>query len=150
MNTGQAGPKHVLFTVQGAPCALPADAVLGVERITSVALVPNTVDWVLGVVQAQGNIVSAVDFSSFLGMPPTQPTPQSRLIVTSRGPITVGLVVDTVEMRALDGTPSLGQGIMPEWARPFAGGMFDLGGKQTILFDPDKLLFSDRMKHYRA
>ena len=72
-----------------------------VERLGDVTPVPNTVDWVVGVVQLRGSIISVVDLAAFLGLGRTVPTARTRLLVIAQRGMTIGLVVDAVlEMRA--------------------------------------------------
>src|SRR5262249_48712828 len=113
-------PQHLLFTVASVEFALPAEVVQGVERTLEITPVPNTVPWVAGIVQAWGGIVSAVDLQAFFGLQAQPLTPRSRLVVVTRGDLTVGLLVNSVvEMRSLgDGFASyLDLRATPEWAQ---------------------------------
>jgi purine-binding chemotaxis protein CheW len=145
-------PQHILFLLGDTECALPSDAVQGVERITEVTPVPNTVPWVLGVVQVWGNIVSVVDLRHFFGFAPQPLTPRSRLLVVTRREMTIGYIVDAVtEMRPLDSIPANSSvSGLPGSARQFASATLQVEGRPVILLDPDRLLFSDSMRRYRA
>ncbi|HEV8194204.1 MAG TPA: chemotaxis protein CheW [Ktedonobacterales bacterium] len=145
-------PQHILFLVGDVECALPSEAVQGVERISEITPVPNTVPWVLGVVQVWGSIVSVVDLRYFFGLAPQPLTQRSRLLVVTRGEMTIGYVVDAVtEMRPLDNIPANSSvSGLPDSARQFASAALQVGGRSVILLDPDRLLFSDSMHHYRA
>jgi purine-binding chemotaxis protein CheW len=146
-------PQHVLFLVGETECALPAEAVQGVERITDVTQVPNTVSWVKGVVQVWGAIVSVVDLQAFVGLPAQAITSRSRLVVVSRHDVVIGFLVGAVtEMRPLgDQVASrLDPRGVPEWARPFAQDAILLEGRSVVLLDPDRLLANDRLQRYKA
>lgn len=145
-------PQQILFLLGEVECALPSDAVQGVERITDITAVPNTAPWVLGVVQVWGNIVSVVDLRHFFGLAPQPLTPRSRLLVVTRGEMTIGYLVDAVtEMRPLDDLPAKSSvSGLPDSARRFASATLQVEGRPVILLDPDRLLFSDSMHHYRA
>jgi len=157
--------QQIVFQIGGAdpsdfapiPCALPSAATQGLERITEITPVPNTVEWVLGIMQALGVIVSVVDLRRFLGQPSFGVTPFSRLVVVSRGDMTVGFLVDSViEMRPLD--PPLDQAQarslitqhVPDWLQPYVAGMTMVSGRAVALLDPDRLLFNERIQHYRV
>jgi len=145
-------PQHILFLLGDVECALPSDAVQGVERITDVASVQNTLPWVLGVVQVWGNIVSVVDLRHFFGFAPQPLTQRSRLLVVTRGEMTIGYIVDAVtEMRPLDSAPATSPiSSIPDSARQFVSTTLQVEGRPVILLDADRLLFSDSMHHYRA
>lgn len=149
--TGERVQQHILFLLGDVECALPADAVQGVERIVDITPVPNTVDWVLGVVQVWGSIVSAVDLRSFLGMPTGPLTTRSRLLVVTRGEMTIGLVVDTVtEMRPLGSFGAPQEYGVPPWMGAYALGLLHVDGREVTLLDPDRLLYADAIHRYRT
>ncbi|GEM_PF-393745 len=158
-------PQHIIFQLGGvadddfAPiiCALPSEATQGLERITEITPVPNTVDWVLGIMQALGVIVSVVDLRRFLGQPSYGVTPFSRLVIVARNDMAIGFLVDTViVMRPLD--PPLDQAqasalmaqAVPAWLQPYVAGMTRVDGRAVALLDPDQLLFNDRIHRYRV
>jgi purine-binding chemotaxis protein CheW len=151
--SASAAPQHIFFTLDDAACALPANTVQGVERLGDIAHVPNTAAWVLGVVQVWGAIVSVVDLRRFVGLPPQAISARSRLLVVTRRDMTIGLVVDNVtEMRPL-GDIAVGPvdgRATPSWAMPYAQGLIQIEGRTVTLLDPDRLLFSDQIHHYRA
>ncbi|MGZ3602444.1 MAG: chemotaxis protein CheW [Ktedonobacterales bacterium] len=145
-------PQELIFALQDVECTLPAETVQGVERITDVTPVPNTVPWVQGVIHLRGAIISVVDLRGFFGMP-TQPlTPRSRLLVVSKREMTIGLMVDAVtEMRTLDDQTEGAQGVpTPEWATPYAQHTIHLDGRTIIVLDVERLLFAEKMHRYRA
>lgn len=147
-----AVPQHIVFALGEVECALPAGSVQGVERISDLALVPNTVSWVLGVVHLRGAIVSVVDLCGFFGLPTRPLTPRSRLLVVTRDDMTIGCMVDAVtEMRPLDEELARGQSSpMPAWAQPYARAALTIDGRLVIALDPERLLRADKMHRYRA
>jgi purine-binding chemotaxis protein CheW len=147
-----AVPQHIVFALGEVECALPAGSVQGVERISDLAPVPNTVSWVMGVVHLRGAIVSVVDLSDFFGLPARPLTPRSRLLVVTRDEMTIGCMVDAVtEMRPLDEELARGQSApMPAWAQPYARSALLVDGRAVIALDPERLLRADKMHRYRA
>ena len=146
-------PQHLLFTIAGVDCALPAEVVQGVERTLEITPVPNTAPWVSGIVQAWGGIVSVVDLQMFFGLEPQTLTPRSRLIVVARGDLTVGLLVNSVvEMRSFGESFAsyLDPRATPEWAQPYAQGGLPVGDRTVVVLDVDKVVLSQKMRRYRA
>src|SRR5262249_27845732 len=145
-------PQHIVFGLDDAECALPAESVQGVERITEFSPVPNTVSWVLGILHLRGSILSVVDLRTFFGLPAQHLTVRSRLLVVTQREMTIGLLVDGVNaMRSLDGLPSEEYGAgMPGWAAPYADRTVKVEGLTIILFDPERLLYAEKMHRYRA
>ncbi|HLZ25179.1 MAG TPA: chemotaxis protein CheW [Ktedonobacterales bacterium] len=148
-----SAPQHVVFALGDADCAFPSEAVQGVERVADVTPVPNTVSWVLGVINLHGAITSLIDLRGYFGMPPQPITPRTRLLVLTQRDMTIGMVVDGVTaMRTLSGdaAPTHTLGVVPTWATPYASRAIILEGRTIILLDPERLLFAEKMHRYRA
>lgn len=147
-----AGPQHVVFTVGGTECCVPAESVQIVERLADVTPVPNTMDWVLGVVQLRGSIVSVVDLAAYFGLSHTPVTPRTRLLVISHRGMAIGFVVDAVlEMRADSGGMHVAAGLRPpDWLASYSAQVYSLSDRQISLIDVQRLLFADKMHHYRS
>lgn len=146
-------PQHIVFALGDADCAFPSEAVQGVERVSDITPVPNTVSWVLGVVNLHGAITSVVDLRGFFGMPPQPITSRTRLLVLTRRDMTIGMVVDGVtEMRTLDGdsAQAYAPDVVPVWATPYAARALNIEGRTIVLLDPERLLFAEKMHRYRA
>jgi purine-binding chemotaxis protein CheW len=146
-------PQHIVFMLGDVECALPADAVQGVERVSDIAPVPNTLPWVLGIVHLRGSILSVIDLRSFFGIPAHQVTQRSRLLVVTKRDMTIGMVVDGVtEMRPLrpDEVAMAPAAPMPAWAEAYAVRAVNIEGRGIIMLDPERLLYAEKMHRYRA
>ena len=144
--------QDLVFALDEAECALPAESVQGVERINELAVVPNTAPWVVGIVHLRGSILSVVDLRAFFGLPTQGVTSRTRLLVASKRDMTIGLVVDGItEMRSLEEFPSaLDRAELPDWAAPYAQRSVSVEGRAIVMLDPERLLLSDKMQRYRA
>lgn len=148
----EVAAQHILFLLGDIECALPSEAVQGVERAFDVTPVPNVAPWVLGVSQMWGSIISVVDLRGFLGLPTIGITPRSRLLAVVKRDMTIGLVVDVVtEIRTMgDSIRRDAAASAPAWAQPFAEGIAQADDRMIVALDPERLLFSDRLHRYRA
>lgn len=144
--------QHILFLLGDVECAMPSEAVQGVERAFDVTPVPNVAPWVLGVTQMWGSIISVVDLRAFVGMPSIGVTPRSRLLAVTRREMTIGFVVDVVtEIRTMGDTIRRDHmANAPGWTQPFLDGVAQVDERLIFALDPELLLFSDRMHRYRA
>ncbi len=145
-------PQHIIFALNDSECTFPAGSVQAIERLNEISTVPNTASWVLGIIHLHGSIVSVVDLRGFFGLPVQPLSQRSRLLVVTKGDMTIGLVVDGVnEMRQVDiDQNALGSASAPAWAAPYAMGTMNIEGRGVIMLDPERLLFSDRMHRYHA
>ena len=144
--------QHIMFLLGDVECALPSEAVQGVERAFEVTPVPNVTPWVLGVTQMWGSIISVVDLRGFLGLPTLGVTPRTRLLAVVKREMTIGFVVDVVtEIRTMgEFIRADAVGSAPAWIQPFAEGVAQVDGRMVVALDSEKLLYSDRMHRYRA
>jgi purine-binding chemotaxis protein CheW len=147
-----AGPQYVVFGVGELEACVPAETVQMVERLGDVTPVPNTVDWVVGVVQLRGSIISVVDLAAFLGLGRTVPTARTRLLVIAQRGMTIGFVVDAVlEMRAdSSGMRAVEAERPPDWLAPYSTQVFGLNERRITYIEVQRLLFAERLHQYRS
>lgn len=90
--------KHVLVLMGESYYGLPMKNIFEIQQLPAVTYLPNLPEWIPGVCNLRGNIVSVVDLKHFLGFEPTVLNPQSRLVVarTQNQDLTTGFVVDEV------------------------------------------------------
>lgn len=145
-------PQHVLFMLDSVECALPSDAVQGVERSFEVTRVPNVAGWVMGITQLWGGIVSVVDLRAFIGLPSLGITPRSRLLAVSQRDMMIGFLVDVVtEIRTMGDSIRREQGAgAPRALAPYVAGAAERDGRVIFALDPEKLLFNESIQRYRV
>jgi purine-binding chemotaxis protein CheW len=90
--------KHVLARLGDSFYALPMKNVQEIQQLPTVTYLPHLPEWIPGVCNLRGNIVSIVDLNQLLGFEPTNFTSKTRLVVvrTESQDLTTGLVVDEV------------------------------------------------------
>jgi purine-binding chemotaxis protein CheW len=89
------GALHVIFKLDAAEYAIPADDVLHMESFAGATRVPGTPPYVAGIVQIRGRVVPVVDLRARFGMPEGKLSIDSRVIVVSCAGRTVGLLADS-------------------------------------------------------
>ncbi len=86
---------HVLCRVAESNYVVSAADVLQMESFAGATKVPGAASEVAGLVQIRGRVVPVVDLRVIFGLPAITPTMDSRVVVTSIGERTVGLLVDS-------------------------------------------------------
>jgi purine-binding chemotaxis protein CheW len=91
--------KHITFSLAGAKYAMPLGQVIEISRAPKLMPLPNVPDWLLGVTNLRGDIISVVDLHTFLGLPVDAHRDSSRMCVVraERQEMITGLMVDRVE-----------------------------------------------------
>ena len=100
-----ARKRYVVFSLAGSKYAIPITNVIEMGRIPPITAVPYLPEWVRGVTNLRGDILSMIELRAFFGLPPLEQSGAGRMLVVrsqSRG-VTTGLIVDGVHgMRELD------------------------------------------------
>lgn len=133
--------------------------ILKVQEIkgwTPVTRIPNSPEYLRGVLNLRGTIVPIIDLRMRFNQPRVEYTALTVVIVlsvaTAAGARTIGIVVDSVSdvlnvgMSEIKPTPNLGSKINTE----FINGIAASGSKMIMLLDSDKLLTSDELAQLQA
>jgi purine-binding chemotaxis protein CheW len=85
---------YVIFKVAEAEYMLAASDVALMESFVGATRVPATQKHVVGVVQIRGQVVPVIDLRVRFGLPPREPTIDSRVVVVLHQGRSIGLLVD--------------------------------------------------------
>jgi purine-binding chemotaxis protein CheW len=133
---------HVLFRVDEAIYALPADVVLQMESYRGATVVPGAPSFVAGIIQLRGRVVPVVDLRARFGLPPREPTLETRVVVGEQNDRTVALVADSarevVRMTAAQMKPP--PRLIDEGARGFVKAVAQLGDRTVMVLDFAKVI----------
>jgi purine-binding chemotaxis protein CheW len=91
--------KFIIFSLGGSKYAVPIHQVLEVGEPQRITPVPNVPDWVLGVTNLRGDIISVVDCGAFLNINEKNSLTLSSMCVVrnKRQDMTTSLMVDNIE-----------------------------------------------------
>ncbi len=84
------------FRLGGEEYAVMVEVVREVLKRRELTMVPNTPDYILGVISLRGTMLPVIDLSIRLGITPGVRDEKSRIIVASPGEEDLGLIVDRV------------------------------------------------------
>lgn len=113
-----------------------------VLRYTEIASVPGAPDYVLGIINLRGNVVTVIDTRSRFGLPPAEVSDNSRIVIIEAEKQVIGIMVDSVaevvylRSSEIDAAPSVGT----EESAKFIQGVSNRDGELLILVDLNKLL----------
>lgn len=88
--------KYVSFMLAGERYALGAAKINEVLRPTDITPVPGAPEFVLGIINLRGNVVTVVDARTMFGLEVQPPTQQSRIVVVEIEDFIAGVLVDQV------------------------------------------------------
>ena len=113
-----------------------------VLRYTEIAPVPGAPDYVMGIINLRGNVVTVIDTRARFGLPASQITDNSRIVIIESDEHVVGIFVDSVaevvylKTSEIDSAPNVGT----EESTKFIHGVSNRGDELLILVDLNKLL----------
>lgn len=112
-----------------------------VLRATEITPVPGAPEFVLGIINLRGNVVTVIDTRRRFRLPPRQLDDASRIVIVESDKQVIGILVDNVaevvEMRAseIDAAPNVGN----DESGKFIQGVYSRDGDLLILVDLNRL-----------
>lgn len=88
--------QYIRFLLGDMLFAIPLSAATEIGHLPNITPLPNLPDWILGVSNIRGEIISIVDIKLFFGLPVHGIKRDSRFIVVRDQNMKVGLMVDKV------------------------------------------------------
>lgn len=139
--------QFLTFVLGGEEYGVTILQVQGIQGWDRVTPIPNTPDFILGVINLRGSIVPIVDLRRRFGMPAAEFGPTTVVIVVrvayeDRNERTLGLVVDAVsEVCSVNAddrkpAPDFGSNIKTD----FVKGLATVENRMVILLDIDRLV----------
>lgn len=129
--------QWVTFQLEEETYGINVMQVREVLRYTEIAPVPGAPDYVLGIINLRGNVVTVIDTRSRFGLMQGEITDNTRIIVIESERQVIGILVDSVaevvylRSSEIDSTPSVGtdeslevypRGKQPRWQTADSGG----------------------------
>lgn len=140
--------QWVTFKLDNETYGIAVMQVMEVLRVTDITPVPGSPDYVLGIINLRGNVVTVVDTRKRFGLPPHEVNDVSRVVIIESGDLVVGMLVDCVaevvylKESEIEAAPNVGN---EETAR-FIQGVHSKDSELLILIDVQKMLTTDEWK----
>lgn len=144
--------QWVTFQLEEETYGINVMQVREVLRYTEIAPVPGAPDYVIGIINLRGNVVTVIDTRARFGLMQGETNDNTRIIVIESERQVIGILVDSVaevvylRSSEIDTTPSVGT----DESSKFIQGVSNRDGKLLILVDLNKLLSDeewDEMAH---
>lgn len=150
--TESSAIKHVLFVLDDMPYAVPMQNVLELQRLPRITPLPSVPDWLRGVTNLRGEVLSVVDLRTLLGLPAAEANASQRLIVvhSTLEDIATGWIIDRVigvrRLAAEDMQPS--STLTTGAAMRFLSGVVDCDDRLAAVLDVNRVLASPEMRQF--
>jgi purine-binding chemotaxis protein CheW len=146
--------KYLVFDLSGEECCIQVLKVREIIGIQDITAVPQTPNYVRGVINLRGKVIPVVDLRLKFGIAEAEYTQRTCIIVVQvereRRALMMGIVVDSVtevlniSAADIEDTPNFGQGV----ATPYLLGLAKIKGKVKLLLDIDEVMNSHELSGF--
>ncbi|MCF6210026.1 MAG: chemotaxis protein CheW [Gammaproteobacteria bacterium] len=137
--------RWVTFRLEKEKYGINVMQVQEVLRVSEIAPVPGAPDYVLGIINLRGNVVTVIDTRKRFGLIPKEMDDSTRIVIIESDDQVVGILVDSVaevvDLRVSDmeAAPNVGT----EESAKFIQGVASHDNELLILVDLNRLLTDD-------
>ncbi|MCH8538265.1 MAG: chemotaxis protein CheW [Alkalimonas sp.] len=134
--------QWVTFKLQDETYGINVMQVQEVLRYTEIAPVPGSPDYVMGIINLRGNVVTVIDTRTRFGLEGSEVSDNSRIVIIEADKQVIGILVDSVaevvylKASEMDTAPNVGN----DESAKFIQGVTNREGELLILVDLNKLL----------
>jgi purine-binding chemotaxis protein CheW len=138
--------RWVTFRLENEKYGINVMQVQEVLRVTEIAPVPGAPEYVLGIINLRGNVVTVIDTRKRFGLMPKDMDDSTRIVIIEAEEQVVGILVDSVaevvDLREseIETAPNVGT----EDSAKFIQGVASQDGELLIIVDLNKLLTDEQ------
>lgn len=140
--------RWVTFELDNETYCISVSDVREVLRFTEIAPVPGSPEYVVGIINLRGNVVTVIDTRNRFGLTPKEVDDATRIVIIEIDGQEVGILVDSVaevvdlQMSSIEAAPNVGN----EEASRYIQGVTSRDGQLLIIVDLNKLLSEDELQ----
>lgn len=144
--------QYVTFRLAEETYGLNVMQIQEVLRYTEIAPVPGAPDYVLGIINLRGNVVTVIDTRRRFGLPDGEITDSTRIVVLEAEEQVIGIMVDAVaeviyiRQSEIESAPNVGN----EESARFIHGVCNREGELVILVAFEKMLTDEEWAEIEA
>lgn len=144
--------QWVTFKLEGEKYGIKVMQVQEVLRMNEIAPVPGAPDYVLGIINLRGNVVTVIDTRRRFGLPVKEAEDATRIVIVEAENQIIGILVDSVAEVAnlrtseIETAPNVGN----DESSKYIQGVSSQEGELLILVDVNKLLTDEEWEEVAA
>jgi purine-binding chemotaxis protein CheW len=100
------GQQYICFYLHNTKFAFPLQNTLEITYRTEITPLPNLPEWVLGICNVRGEIISVVDLAQILGFTQQETVQGTHLILIRNKDVTAGILADRIAGTFFDEDPN--------------------------------------------
>jgi purine-binding chemotaxis protein CheW len=144
--------QYVTFRLEEETYGINVMQIQEVLRYTEIAPVPGAPDYVLGIINLRGNVVTVIDTRKRFGLRQSEISEQTRIVVLELEGQVIGVLVDSVaevvylKQSEIETAPNVGN----EESARFIQGVCNKNGELIILVEFEKMLSEEEWAEMAA
>ena len=144
--------RWVTFELDRETYCISVSDVREVLRFTEIAPVPGSPDYVVGIINLRGNVVTVIDTRKRFGLMPKEVDDSTRIVIIDIDGQEVGILVDSVaevvdlRMSAIEAAPNVGN----EETSRYIQGVTSRDGQLLIIVDLNKMLSEEELQELNS
>ncbi|HLR74715.1 MAG TPA: chemotaxis protein CheW [Virgibacillus sp.] len=144
--------KVIVFQLKDEEYAVSVDQVGGIERMQTITRVPQTADFVKGVINLRGVVTPVIDLRVRFGIEETEFTDATRIIIVYFDDMEVGLIVDAandvidIPQQSIEPSPEVVGSVDVDYIE----GVAKLDDRLLILLHLQKVLSNDEISELKT
>jgi len=137
--------QFVVFKLGKEDYGININKVSTIEQVLPATRVPNTPDYIRGVINLRGDIIPVMDLRKRFGLPPVEDNEDTRIVIVKSGEVHAGMIVDSVSevMHLDDNSVEKASNFINESSVGFIIGAGKAGDRIISLIDADKIMVLD-------
>jgi len=138
--------RWVTFRLENEKYGINVMQVQEVLRVTEIAPVPGAPDYVMGIINLRGNVVTVIDTRKRFGLHSKEVEDATRIVIIEADEQVVGILVDSVaevvdlRISEIESAPNVGT----EESAKFIQGVASQDGELLIIIDLNRLLTDEQ------
>ncbi|KGX93151.1 chemotaxis protein CheW [Pontibacillus halophilus JSM 076056 = DSM 19796] len=144
--------KVIVFQLKNEEYGVPVNQVGSIERVQHITRVPNSPDFVKGVINLRGIVTPVVDLRTRFGLEELEHQENTRMIIVQMDQMHVGLVVDAandvidIPQEAIEPAPEVVGSVEADYIK----GVAKLEKRLLILLNLDKVFSNAEVKQLQS
>jgi purine-binding chemotaxis protein CheW len=144
--------QHLIFTLAGKEYTTHISNLTEIGYPPSITPLPNVPEWILGLANLRGDVISMIDLREFLGIGKMGHRQDVRMLVakTLQEDSSVGLIVDSVSGIRYLRADQIGEptASIEKQTAAYVRGTYDLDGRLLVVLDLERLLSAPKMRQF--
>lgn len=134
--------KVIVFALADEEYGIEVEKVKTIERMMPMTRVPKTYDFVKGVINLRGVVVPVIDLRGRFGLPESEYTDNTRIVIIAVNEMEVGMIVDSandvidVDSDEIQDPPEIVGGVRAKYLR----GVAKVGDRLLVLLNLKEVL----------